>query len=160
MITYRILQKGENEYTINSIAALFREMYDHMYALGLKLPLVKGGENIWSKSVLHLPGKINHLIVAEDKEIIGFAHGNIRLAPDYLGGYKTGFISHVFVIKKYRKQGIASEMVGLLIQSLKEAGASHFELDVLINNKKAANFWISKGFTKELYRMSKTDSSL
>ncbi len=160
MILYRKLRKGESEQTLNAVAALFREMYHEMERTGLNLPLIQDGEKKWIRAASQMPGKVNHLIVAEEKDkIIGFAHGNIRLAPEYQGSIKTGFISHVFVLKDFRKVGVASTMVDLLLESLSTSGATRFDLDVLASNKAAVQFWHSKGFSKELYHMVKSVAS-
>ncbi len=160
MIAYKKLKKGENEQTLHAVAALFKEMYHEMESTGLNMSLTKDGEEKWIKAASQMPGKVNHLIIAEEKdEIIGFAHGNIRLAPEFQGGSKTGFISHVFVMKNFRHSGVASAMVDLLMESLLAAGASRFDLDVLVSNKAAVQFWQSKGFSKELYHMGKPVAS-
>jgi len=156
MISYRVIDKNEPQETFDSIAFLFREMYEFMQDKGMQLSMVQGGEQKWISTASRMPGKMNHIVVAEDKNIIGFAHGNIRLAPDHLGGVKIGFISHVYVQEEYREQGIASKLADMLIESLKAAGARHLELEVLVMNQEAINFWKKKGFKKELYRMSKS----
>ncbi len=156
MISYRVIGNNEPQETLDSIASLFREMYEFMQDKGMQLSIVQGGEQKWISTASRLPGKMNHIVVAEDENIVGFAHGNIRLAPDHFGGVKTGFISHVYVQEGYREQGIASKLADMLIESLKAAGARHFELEVLVMNQQAINFWQKKGFKKELYRMSKS----
>ena len=155
-VQYRILDASEPEETFETLAVLFRKMYDYMEEKGLKLTLTENGEQEWIKHARRMPGKMNHLVVAEAGEIIGFAHGNIRQGPEYLGEIKTGFVSHVFVLPAFRRQKVASSLAKQLINALQASGARQLQLEVLTGNTAALQFWEALGFKKELYRMYKT----
>lgn len=161
MILYKELQKYQSDINTDELTVLFRKMYTEMYDYGLKTPLIENGENSWLASVTKLLGKINHIIIAiKDDKIIGFAHGNIRLSPEYQGGFRIGYITHVFVTKEYRNQKVASRMIDMLIEALKTAQAKRIDLDVLTKNAEAIKFWKRKGFIEDLYHMVKSTDAL
>lgn len=155
-IQFRTLGASEPEASYETLAVLFRKMYDYMEEKGLQQTLTENGEQEWIKHARRMPGKMNHLVVAEAEEIIGFAHGTIRLGPKYLGEIKTGFVSHVFVLPEFRRQGVAAALANKLTENLKASGAQLLQLEVLTENKSAVKFWEKLGFHKELYRMYKT----
>lgn len=76
---------------------LFVRMYAYMNENGLLLPLVPGGEKMWSKSILPMLGKFGVVWVAHNgKDSIGFAQGTIKVLPNYLGGKKS-VLFHMFL---------------------------------------------------------------
>ena len=105
-ILFGIYNAGFQYNTINQVEHLFLDMYEYMQHHGLLLGLADKGEKKWMDSVLKGLGRFGVLYISTvDKEITGFAHGSIRLSPDYLGNKKLGVITHVHLKEKYRAHG-------------------------------------------------------
>ena len=78
-------------------------------------------------------------VAEEDNKIVGV----IMVGSDGRGGY----IYHTAVHPKYRKKGIASQMVDVALQSLKHCGIHKVALVVFDRNEKGNQFWENCGFT-------------
>jgi len=155
-ISYRPLTSTEPEYVYEYVAALFAEMYKYMDNKDLKITLCKNGEKIWINSIKHSLGKLNMVFIATDKsKIIGFAAGNIRLGPSFLGNVKIGYISHVFVLPKYRGSKVGNMLSANLISWFKNKKVNLVELEVLNKNTTALNFWEKLGFEVDNVSMKK-----
>ena len=60
---------------------------------------------------------------------------------------RRGYIYHTVVHPEYRKQGIASQMVDVALQSLKQCGIHKVALVVFDRNEVGNQFWENCGFT-------------
>lgn len=60
---------------------------------------------------------------------------------------RRGFIHHMAVSESYRRQGIASKLVSLGLNALKECGITKVALLVFERNKDGNAFWEKMGFT-------------
>ncbi len=60
---------------------------------------------------------------------------------------RRGFIHHMAVSENYRRQGIASKLVSLGLNALKECGITKVALLVFERNKDGNAFWEKMGFT-------------
>lgn len=155
-INIRSLEPTEDEEVFTQIAELFAGMYQYMNNLGLVQQLVPGGHEVWVNAIKKSLGKLNSIYIAsKDDKIVGFAAGNLRLLPAYLGSKKVGYISHVYIIPEYRKQLIAKDLVLRLEQWFEEKKVSFVELEVLSENKSAYRFWEKSGFSLDSYKMLK-----
>ncbi|WP_019423292.1 GNAT family N-acetyltransferase [Paenibacillus sp. OSY-SE] len=135
---------------------LFVCMYKYMNEKGLLLPLVPGGEKMWSKSILPMLGKFGVVWIAHNgKESIGFAQGMIKVLPNYLGGKKVGIISHIFVNSDMRQYGIGSELVRKIEEWFVAKQVDSIELQVLYQNENGRDFWDKIGYEYEVYQMRK-----
>lgn len=152
----RSLTSNEDEEIYQRTAFLFSRMYEFMNDLGLVQQLVPTGEEIWMNTIKKSLGKLNNIVVAiEDDVIIGFAAGNIRLLPNYLGSKKVGYISHVFVDPEFRKKMVGIELVKELESWFNEKNVAQIELEVLSKNKNALDFWERSGYVIDNFRMLK-----
>lgn len=141
---------------LEKVGLLFHEMYDYMQANGLMLNLVPNGHEKWISSISKGLGRFGVLFVLQkDDEIIGFAHGSIRLAPDYLGSKKLGVITHVFVKDNARNTGAGKGLVNALEQWLSQQEVHSIELQVLNGNIPAIGFWEKLGYAPELLQCRK-----
>lgn len=60
---------------------------------------------------------------------------------------RRGYIYHTAVSPEYRKQGIASQLVGTALQALKRCGINKAALVVFDRNQGGNQFWENQGFT-------------
>lgn len=60
---------------------------------------------------------------------------------------RRGYIYHTAVNTKYRKQGIARQLVNTAIDALKLVGINKVALVVFVRNENGNNFWEKLGFT-------------
>jgi len=61
---------------------------------------------------------------------------------------RRGFIHHLTVLPKYRKQGIATQLVRLSLAALKDEGVMKSHIHVLMDNHVAKKFWQKLGWIK------------
>ena len=150
----------ENPYIeqyLDQVENLFVQLFDYMKTVGLVTPLIKGGEKLWRDSLEKTIGKMSVLIIAEkDKEVMGFAHGILRFAPNFLGEYKIGFVPHVYVSSKVRAKGVGENLYLKLEEWFKQKDVKVYELQVLCGNSGAINFWEKMGYIKNIVQMYKS----
>jgi ribosomal protein S18 acetylase RimI-like enzyme len=140
-----------------TVAELFTRMYSRMDELGLLLTLAPDGAEKWLKTARNTSGKFGLVILAKKGEnAVGFAHGMIKFLPDYLGGFPVGSITHVFVDDDYIRSGIGRDMVNLLEEWFRTKKVHSIELQVIIGNPDAKEFWKKLGYLKELQQYRKT----
>ena len=145
---------------LENLALLFEEMYDFMAEQGLMLGLAEQGAQKWLNSIGQGLGRFGILYVCQtDEGVIGFAHGALRLTPDYLGSKKVGVITHVFVKDELRKKGAGRMLVEALEHWFEEQKVASVELQVLAPNDSAIQFWESTGYKKELLQFRKPQKS-
>lgn len=145
---------------LDQVEGLFLQLYDFMARTGLMMPLVEGGQGLWRKSVEKGLGRFGCLLVALQKDtVVGFAHGMIRFVPEYLGGYKVGYITHTFVSPNSRGRGLGRKMVSELEKWFSDRDVHSVEVQVLSQNDQAAGFWEELGFEKELIQLRRRPHS-
>lgn len=92
---------------------------------------------IWDVvGVLTLPNVVRLKAVRENR-IIGFAAVDLRQAE------KTGWIATLGVLPEYRRQGIASALLG---RCEKSAGLPCMKLSVRASNQQAIKLYLNKGY--------------
>lgn len=139
-----------------AIEAAFCAMYAEMASLGPVLPLVDGGAARWSSSVLAGLERFGRLCVATcDGHVIGFAHGQLKLAPEHQGALRVGQIGHVYVAPEHRGKGQARALVHLLHDWFAAKQVHSVELQVVQGNGPALAFWHGLGYTDELVQLRK-----
>jgi GNAT superfamily N-acetyltransferase len=127
-----------------------------MRTTGMLLPFAVDGEKLWRASMEKTMGRFARLIVAiEEEKAVGFAHGTVRFAPDFLSGVKVGFIHHVYVVSTVRSKGIGARMIQELEEWFREQDVHSYELQVLCENIPGIAFWEKLGYKKELLQMRK-----
>jgi ribosomal protein S18 acetylase RimI-like enzyme len=160
-INIRSLSSSEDKDTYNRVAHLFSEMYKYMDTIGLNHKLTNNGEFLWINTIKKSIGKLNMVVIATHEEtIVGFAAGNIRLLPNYLGNKKVGYISHVFVTDNYKKQKIGNKLLAELVNYFAEKTVKIIELEVLIENNSARKFWEKMGYISDNLRMIKENEKI
>lgn len=160
-IKIRPLSSTEENETYDEVAFLFSEMYQYMNKVGLNQKLISNGEFLWINTIKKFIGKLNMVITAthEDK-MVGFAAGNIRLSPNYLGNEKIGYISHVFVNDNYKRQSIGNKLLAELEICFIDRSVNRIELEVLTENKSAYKFWEKMGYKLDNLRMIKENEKV
>jgi len=157
-IKIKALSTDDSTDTFNAVSELFYDMYEFMSKKGLNLKLSENGKYLWIKSIRGLLGKLNMVYMAIiNDEIIGFCAGNIRLSPAFLGNKKIGYISHVYVKQKYRKNKVGVILVNHIEQWFKEKKVDFIELEVLNQNASAIKFWSSLNYSIDYIKMIKND---
>ena len=147
MHSIRPLNTDESPNVYEALGLLFKEMYDFMRELGLSNDLTEGGEKIWVNSLKPSLSKLNAVFVAFYKgEMIGFAAGNVRISPAFLGSKKNGYVSHVYVRSTHRRSSIGKQLVDNLESWLYSKAVDGIFLEVLGNNQNAIEFWESRGY--------------
>jgi len=160
-IDIRPLSSSEDNNTYNRVAYLFSEMYKYMDSIGLNNKLTNNGEFLWINTIKKSLGKLNMVVIATHEDtIVGFAAGNIRLLPNYLGNKKVGYISHVFVTDNYKKKKIGIRLLAELENYFAEKTVKTIELEVLIENKSACKFWEKMGYISDNLRMKKVNEKI
>lgn len=138
---------------------LFGAMYEFMAGNGLKIQLPPEGARKWIENISKGLGRFGVLYVATLNGITaGFAHGSIRLAPDYLGNVKVGVITHIFVREESRGKGTGEKLVRALEAWFREKEVHSVELQVLVNNERGIAFWERLGYPPELLQCRKPGS--
>lgn len=139
-----------------AIEAAFTTMYAEMAALGPVLPLVEGGAARWAEGVRAGLERFGRLCVAtRDAEVIGFAHGQLKLTPEHQGALRVGLISHVYVAPAHRGIGQARALVQQLHDWFAAKEVHSVELQVVQGNTAALAFWHSLGYADELVQLRK-----
>lgn len=148
--------KESSDASMEAIRTMFGEMYAYMREHGLKLDLAGNGAQKWVENVSKGLDRFNCIFLAEENgKPTGFAHGSLRLSPDYLGNKKLGVITHVFVRDEYRKQGVGKKLVLALENWFSEKQVHSVELQVLDMNKAGIAFWQELGYPPELMQCRK-----
>ena len=90
-----------------------------------------------------------HKITTQGSWIKGYAGNNLcGFVCYYANNFKTleSYITLVLIARKYRKKGIATELLNDLFERLTKRGFINCSLEVDINNKNAIELYNSLGF--------------
>lgn len=138
----------------DTVKRLFTEYYAYFHSLGIKLPLADNGAELWLNTIYPSLNKLGMLPLAmKGGQIIGFAHGSVKLLPAYLGGHMVGVVQHVYVAVEYQRQGVAELMIDYLDAWFRKKQVHSVELQVIDGNDQARRFWEKMGFRIELQQM-------
>lgn len=139
-----------------AVKSLFPDMYGYMSGKGLMLELAGDGPENWVASVKKGLGRFGVLFISfRGEEITGFAHGSIRLTPDYLGNKKIGVITHIHLKEQYRGRGTGEKLVEELEKWFETQDVHSIELQVVGRNTPAMGFWEKLGYATELVQYRK-----
>jgi len=126
------------------------------------IPVTENNEKIWAKMCVDLwpNDKIEEFLIARkngeydneflyfyDEEFIGFL--SLSIKNDYVEGTSSrpvGYIEGIYVIPKYRKKGIAKNMVEFAKKWSKENNCKQIASDCLIDNNISRTFHNKIGF--------------
>jgi len=145
-----------NDPALIGIVPLFAAMHAEMAAQGMLLRLADGGALTWLDGVKGGLERFGRIAVAEaDGGVIGFAHAAVKLAPEHLGGARTGHITHLYVAPARRRAGIARALAASLHGWLRDKEVASTELQVVRDNAAGLAFWRSVGYADELLQLRK-----
>ncbi len=82
------------------------------------------------------------LVVEENNKLIGYIHGSYFKNPYELGGY----VEDIFVLKEFRRRGIAKGLINEFIKILKKKKYRIIQLSVNVKNKNAIKLYEKLGF--------------
>ncbi len=155
--TYEIIElTDKQDPAFKEVTGLFQDMYAHMQEHGLMLELSGDGAQRWISSVKKGLGRFGVLYIStHNNKISGFAHGSIKLIPDYLGNKKVGVINHVYVTNDHRNAGVGKALVQSLEKWFEGREVHSVELQVLFDNAQAVEFWDKLGYRRELLQCRK-----
>ena len=154
-----ITEISKEDERLDQVEKLFAAFYKGMQQQGLGMVMVDQGEILWRSSVEKTLGKFNTIVIAEiESEVVGFAWGSIKMAPNYLGSNLHGFVGGIYVIPNSRKKNIAKQMYHQLEVWFTSRKVHSFELQVLSENLGAMKFWEQCGFGYELNQMRKLNN--
>ena len=79
------------------------------------------------------------------------AYEDGRIVGTILSGHdgRRGYIYHTVVLGEYRRKGIASNLVKMAVEALKEEGITRVCLNIKETNEQGKSFWISKGWERK-----------
>src|SRR5436190_19861093 len=139
-----------------AVADLFEAMYREEAAYGSLAALASGGAALWLKGATAGLERFARLCVVEQEgKVVGFAHGTIRLLPDYIGGGAVGSVTHLFVDPSARRQGAARVLLNALEDWFRLKNVSRMELTVVAGNPAGRAFWAACGYEVALHQLYK-----
>lgn len=139
-----------------AVAELFAAMYREEAAYGSLAVLAPDGAALWLKGATAGLERFARLAVVEvNGQVVGFAHGTVRLLPDYLGGGAVGSITHIYVASSARRAGAASELLGSLEDWFRTKSVARTELTVMAGNDAGRAFWKACGYEVALHQLYK-----
>ena len=139
-----------------AIKDLFVAMYKEEAGYGSLATLASDGATLWMKGATAGLERFGRLCVAEvDGSVIGFAHGTVRLLPDYIGGGAVGSVTHIYVDPKTRRSGAARLLLTSLEDWFRSKNVSRIELTVVPGNAAGRAFWAASGYEVALLQLYK-----
>lgn len=154
-IEYKLVYDADDP-VLDDVKKLFAELYDHLKDKGQQNPLVPDGDKKWIDSARKSLNRMGMIVVAiKGKKTIGFAHGTIRFLPDFLGGEKTAFIAHQYILPEFRGGGKGRKLYKLLEKWFISKGIKQIELYVNYHNEEGLRFYEANGYRKEVIQLRK-----
>jgi len=96
------------------------------------------------------------LLVATDKsDIVGVILVKLFRSLKVAGYKKRGYLSNLYVVPEYRKQGVGRKLTAKAISWLKSVGADEATLEIYENNLAARMLYEKLGFTTYSVKMMK-----
>ena len=94
-------------------------------------------------------GSFNYLVyyMGNNSELIGYLIGNFKNLSD---GRYVYYISYLYIIKKFRKSGIGTKLMNLLIEECKNDEVKFIILTYDTCDDKIIKFYKKYGFVKDL----------
>lgn len=105
-------------------------------------------EEMWEEfaEIIDQPDAAFFLAHAQESAV-GFAQCQLRY--DYVEGTESspvGYLEGIYVAEKYRKQGIAKDLLSACENWAKEKGCSEFASDCELSNSMSLAFYLNVGF--------------
>lgn len=140
-----------------AIARLWQALSDYHVRLDPRMPVP--AEGAAARYAARLVERRNdpqtRAYVAEvGGEVVGFALGAvIDLHPDLFKPVKSGYIADLFVDRRYRRHGLARDLVAALTGWFHSCGVVHIEWQVAAANSPGIRFWEAMGGLATVVRM-------
>ena len=94
------------------------------------------------------------LLVAEHQgRIVGSGYAQLRQSKDYLNHDRHAYLGFMYVLPKYRGQGINKKIINALMDWSQAKGVKDFYLDVYAGNEPAIRAYEKIGFEPSLIEM-------
>jgi GNAT superfamily N-acetyltransferase len=154
------------------LAPLWRRLYEHQRAHGMLLELPPDAFELWRASLQPLLGRFAFVLLAEPRGAaecsdpaggsglagataapLGFLAGRVRSQPPYFGGQPAGFVGELFVEEAQRGRGVAGALLDASVEWFAERGVARVELQVLVGNTSAREFYRRRGWKEELVQV-------
>lgn len=141
---------------IDAVGPLMEAMYAEMQEQGPIRPLADHGARIWMNGISPGLERFGRLCIAvKEDEVVGFAHGALKLLPEHQGGACVGHITHVHVLPDQRRSGIARALVASLDEWFQAKQVSGTEIHIVVGNEQARAFWSVLGYAPELLQYAR-----
>lgn len=136
------------------LESLWLSLYTHQRDQGMQLELPTNAYQLWVESQQSVLDRFAFVFVAEEAEsVVGFIAGKIRSLPQHFGGQPVGYVGELFVVESHRNRGIAGRLLSTARLWFREREISRIELQVVVNNSQALNFYARQGWKTELTQM-------
>ena len=151
---------------------LWLRLYEHQRAHGMLLELPPDAFELWRASLQPLLGRFAFVLLAEQQRAaessdaaggprlaegaaasLGFLAGRVRSQPPYFGGRPAGFVSELFVEEARRGRGVAGALLDASVEWFAARGVARVELQVLVGNAFAREFYRRRGWKEELVQL-------
>lgn len=146
-MTVQHLSADASPERLRAVERAFAELHASLRADGYQAELVEGGANLWLQGQLPMLGRITCIACAwNGDELLGFAAGSIRVAPAYVGGTRSGAITHIHVSPAARRTGLGLALFRSVEDWFRTREVAGIELEVLPGNAGGLAFWEKLGF--------------
>jgi len=133
---------------------LLEKMVEYHHSLDSYYKPFSKYKNLRNEIASWLEDKNNLILVAEEgRELIGYFRVGVEKAPAYIDRDKIGIVYDVFVLKSYRRQGIAEMLFNEAFSWFQKKKIKNIELNVDVRNEAAIKFWKKLGFSEYKLRM-------
>ncbi|WP_119072265.1 GNAT family N-acetyltransferase [Aggregatilinea lenta] len=140
-----------------AVAQLWQALADYHVRLDPRMPVPsEGAAQRYAARLVERrndPQTRAYVAVVEG-EVVGFALGAIiDLHPDLFAPVESGYIADIFVDPRYRRRGLARDLVLALRDWFLASGAAHIEWQVAAANSAGIRFWEAMGGLATVVRM-------
>lgn len=144
----KIIYRKAEEKDVDAIAELWIEYFDHHFSVDPAYKRKPDSEKDFTEFLVRaITDDSFCLYVAKHEEgTVGYICCEIDKKPPCFEIRSYGLVSDLAVTEKYRKQGVAKELLKHGVEWFKTKDVQHVEARVLLSNPQAAKFWQSSGF--------------
>jgi L-amino acid N-acyltransferase YncA len=137
---------------IPAISGLIREMakyhnkLDKFYATSISKKALKSyiGEFLRDRNRVAI-------VAEENKKMVGYILGSIRIYPVYISRTKSGCLDEAFVDMNYRNKGIGKKLLSELVKWFKSKKIRDVVASVDARNETSIKIWKKLGFHTHAY---------
>lgn len=135
---------------------MFDGLYEYLERFNLMIKPKPNGAELWLKSLENVVGKTSVVIGAVDNgKLAGYFHSALKILPIYLEGGFVGIMLSMFVLPEYRKQKVAELMYEKSYEWLTAHKVSSIEMQPMANNLRITEYWLARGYEKEITQLRK-----